>query len=135
MHDEFHGGEIVVQEKHLVERRTLGRALGLKQQAGINVNINWDNFFLNLIREGFNIRNYHEIIETDRMDDRVSPDMEIKILEQGGEIRVNVNDDDQAHKAPAYYLEDQRSNPAEALEDAQWADSATLDAVKFVARP
>jgi hypothetical protein len=71
----------------------------LKQQAGINVNINWDNFFLNLIREGFNIRNYHEIIETDRMDDRVSPDMEIKILEQGGEIRVNVNDDDQAHIA------------------------------------
>lgn len=69
----------------------------LKAQAGINVNINWDNFFLNLIREGFNIRNYHEIIETDRMDDRVPPEMEYKVLEQDGEIRVNVNDDDEAH--------------------------------------
>jgi len=61
------------------------------------VTVNWENYFIKMLRDQFKIRDFHNIIESSRFDDRIDPDMEYKILNLGGQIKVNVNDDHPVH--------------------------------------
>lgn len=59
--------------------------------------INWRNFLVRLMRDGFRIKDIHEILELDNLNPSVDPDLEHKILDLNGEIMVQITDDDQAH--------------------------------------
>lgn len=61
------------------------------------VNINWENFAIKLIRDGFKVQDFHNIVESQRVNDSIEPSMEGRILVAGGQIMVQPNDDDQIH--------------------------------------
>ncbi|WP_207060695.1 RNA polymerase sigma factor RpoH [Motiliproteus sp. SC1-56] len=60
------------------------------------------------------------------VEPRVVREMEGRLSSQDTPFDHGVDDDDdQAFKAPAYYLEDKRSDPARLLEDAQWDETSS----------
>lgn len=69
----------------------------LPPQAQSSIKMNWENFLIKLLRDGFQIRDVTNIIETPRMTASVPPDLENRILKQGGEIKVTDSDDDDLH--------------------------------------
>ncbi len=53
-------------------------------------------------------------------------EMESRLSAKDSAFDLGVDDDDaDAFKAPAYFLEDKRSDPARLLEDAQWSDDSS----------
>jgi hypothetical protein len=61
------------------------------------VKINWSNFIIKLLRDGFMIKDIHNIVETEHMNASTSPDIEYRILKLKGAIRVEDSDNDDAH--------------------------------------
>lgn len=61
------------------------------------INLNWENFVIKLMRDGFLIKDVHNIVETERLKASVSPYMEHKLLDAGAAIKVHKSDDDDAH--------------------------------------
>jgi hypothetical protein len=61
------------------------------------IKINWQNFMIRVLKEGFQLRNVEEIVETDRMKSSVPPLIENRILEMGGNIEVRHSDNDDIH--------------------------------------
>lgn len=61
------------------------------------VNINWQNFIIRLLKDGFSMKNVEEVVETDNMKATVPPLLENRILEMGGEIETRKSDDDAIH--------------------------------------
>lgn len=61
------------------------------------VKMRWQNFIVKLMRDGFLIKDVDNIVETDRMIATTSPELEEKILEQGGDIHVEKADNDDVH--------------------------------------
>lgn len=59
------------------------------------------------------------------VEEKVVREMERRLSAQDAAFDLGVDDDDdEAYKSPAYYLEDKRNDPARLLEDEQWeADS------------
>ncbi len=63
------------------------------------VTVNWENYFIKMLRDQFKIRDFHNIIESSRFDDRIDPDLEYKLLKMGGRIKANINDVHPTHIA------------------------------------
>lgn len=61
------------------------------------VPINWRNFLVRLMRDGFRIKDIHEILELDDLNPSVDPHLEHKIMDLGGDIKVHITDDDPVH--------------------------------------
>lgn len=59
--------------------------------------INWMNYFVRLIRDGFRIKDIHEILEMESMNPSVPPNLEHRMLDLGGDIKVQSSDDDNLH--------------------------------------
>ena len=62
------------------------------------IQINWENFITKLLRDGFMIKDIENIIITENLDMSVAPSLEHRILDLGGEIKVQDTDDDNVHK-------------------------------------
>ena len=62
-----------------------------------NVKLNWENFFIKLLRDGFQIHDIENLIETSSLNASTPPNIEGKIMKQGGIAKVMPSDDDQAH--------------------------------------
>jgi hypothetical protein len=60
---------------------------------------NWENFILKLMRDGFHIKDTSNLIETSRLKSSTPPDIEHRILDLGGTIKVMPGDDDAVHMA------------------------------------
>lgn len=71
----------------------------LPPQAQQEIKLIWPNFIIKLVRDGFMVRDVTNIIETPRLSASTPPEIENKILEQGGEIQVSPSDDDNYHIA------------------------------------
>lgn len=67
----------------------------IPKEAGIN--LNWQNFMVRVLKDGFDLRNIEEIIETDSMRSSVPPEIENRMLEMGGDIDVRKSDNDDLH--------------------------------------
>lgn len=63
----------------------------------MDIGVNLQNIFIKFLRDSMKIRDYHNIIESDRSDDSIDPGMESRLIEMGALISVNKNDDDDAH--------------------------------------
>lgn len=61
------------------------------------VKMNWQNFVIRVLKDGFQMKNVEEVVETDRMKASVPPTIENKILEMGGDIEVRYSDNDDVH--------------------------------------
>ena len=61
------------------------------------VRMNWQNFIIRILKDGFDMKNVEEVVETDNMQATVPPLLENKILEMGGEIEVRKSDNDEIH--------------------------------------
>lgn len=61
------------------------------------VNMNWQNFIIRLLKDGFQMKNVEEVVETDRMKATVPPLIENKILEMNGEVETRYSDNDVVH--------------------------------------
>lgn len=61
------------------------------------VTMNWQNFIIRILKDGIQLKNPEEIVETERMKSTVPPLIENKILEMGGEIEVRHADNDDVH--------------------------------------
>ncbi|WP_210397224.1 RNA polymerase sigma factor RpoH [Motiliproteus sediminis] len=67
----------------------------------------------------------HAVAEDLGVEPKVVREMERRLSAQDAAFDAGVDDDsDEAYKAPAYYLEDQRADPARLLEDAQWGQQS-----------
>jgi hypothetical protein len=67
----------------------------LPPDAGVNVK--WPNFMIKLMRDGFQIRDVENVIETEFLNASTDPGIENKLLEQGGSVMANTSDDDALH--------------------------------------
>ena len=68
----------------------------------------------------------HAVAEDLGVEPKVVREMERRLSAQDAPFDMGVDDDsEEAYKAPAYYLEDQRADPARLLEDAQWGQQST----------
>lgn len=74
------------------------------------IRFNWENFLIKLIRDGFLIKDTTNIIETPRMTASTPPEIEGRIMKQGGEVMVTESDDDDLHLG--VHKQDQDSLPA-----------------------
>jgi hypothetical protein len=61
------------------------------------IKFNWNNFFIKLLRDGFLIKDVHNIVETSRQTASVDPILEGRLIEMGGDIKVQKSDQDEAH--------------------------------------
>lgn len=61
------------------------------------VKIQFDNLIIKLLRDGFQIKDIQNIIETARLTSSVPPVIEEKVLAKGGLIKVHESDDDEVH--------------------------------------
>lgn len=59
--------------------------------------INWENFVIKIMRDGFLIKDIENIVETSHLRASTPPKIEDEILSKGGEIEVLPSDDDEAH--------------------------------------
>ena len=59
--------------------------------------MNWQNFIIRVMKDGFQMKNVEEVVETDRMKATVPPLIENKILLMNGEIEVRYSDNDDIH--------------------------------------
>ena len=64
-------------------------------QAGVK--LNWQNYVIRLLKDGFQMKNVEEIVETDNLKATVPPLLENKILEMNGEIETRKSDNDELH--------------------------------------
>lgn len=71
----------------------------LPPEAQQQLKIKWPNFFIKLFRDGFLIKDAHNIIETERLNASTPPNIEGRIMKQGGMVQVEKTDDDPAHIA------------------------------------
>lgn len=79
----------------------------LPPEAQAQVKILWPNFVIKIMRDGFLIKDIDNIIETDRMKASTAPDLEHKILDLNGDIKVVKSDNDDLHLAEhALYMRD-----------------------------
>lgn len=69
----------------------------LPPEAQSQVRMRWENYIIKLLRDGFLIKDVENIVETDRLVATTDPVLEEKILDCGGDIRVEKADDDSAH--------------------------------------
>lgn len=67
----------------------------IPQDSGIK--FNWENFVILLLREGFQIKSPETLISTAHLNASVPPNIENKIINQGGEVEVCEQDDDDLH--------------------------------------
>jgi DNA-binding transcriptional MerR regulator len=61
------------------------------------VKIHFDNLVIKLLRDGFQIKDIHNIVETARLTQSVPPIIEEKVLDKGGLIKVHEGDNDEVH--------------------------------------
>lgn len=61
------------------------------------VTMNWQNFIIRILKDGIQMKNPEEIVETSRMKATVPPLIENKILEMNGEVEVRFSDNDDVH--------------------------------------
>jgi hypothetical protein len=61
------------------------------------VKVNWANLILKLFRDGLQFKDAHTIIETPDSNPSVPPSIENKMINMGGPVEVNPEDDDQLH--------------------------------------
>jgi hypothetical protein len=61
------------------------------------IRIKWSNLMIKLLRDGFNIKDVQNVIETPEMNASVPPWIEDKILEKGGSVKVEDSDEDDLH--------------------------------------
>lgn len=61
------------------------------------IQLNLENLFIKILRDGFLIRDVENIVTTDNLSDTVAPRLEHRILDLGGEIKVHATDDDELH--------------------------------------
>lgn len=64
-------------------------------EAGIK--IKWDNYLIKLMRDGFQIKDVENVIETSFLDSSTDPYTENKILALGGDVMVHESDEDDLH--------------------------------------
>lgn len=67
------------------------------------IQIKWDNLLIRLLRDGFNIKDVQNIIETEHLKASVPPALENRALDMGGEVEVTSSDDDALHLAEHKY--------------------------------
>lgn len=68
------------------------------------VKINWENLMIKLMRDGFQIRDVQNIVETDNLNASVPPAIENKLLGMGADVQVTKTDDDELHTQEHNYL-------------------------------
>jgi hypothetical protein len=61
------------------------------------IKIKWSNLLIKLLRDGFQIKDVQNIIETPEMNASVPPMIENKMLDQGSPVKVEDSDDDDLH--------------------------------------
>lgn len=66
-------------------------------QEQAKIRFNWENFLIDVLKDGFSIRDITKVIETPRMTASTPPNIENMIIKQGGEVMVTDSDDDKAH--------------------------------------
>lgn len=69
----------------------------LPQDAQAKISLQWENLIIKVLRDGFNIKDIENVIETDRMKASVPATLEEKIMKLGGKMTVNPSDDDEGH--------------------------------------
>jgi len=69
----------------------------LPPEAQSKISLQWENLIIKIMRDGFNIKDIENIIETSKMKASTPPSLEEKILKLGGKIEVNESDDDELH--------------------------------------
>lgn len=61
------------------------------------INLNWENWMIKLFRDGFMIKDVHNIVQTKNVNASINPEIENKICHKGGTIKVQDSDDDNQH--------------------------------------
>jgi hypothetical protein len=61
------------------------------------ITINWPNFMIKLMRDGFQIKDVENIISTEFLNSSLDPSTENKLLEIGGTVQVHPSDDGLLH--------------------------------------
>lgn len=64
-----------------------------------DIKFNWSTFLTLLLRDGFGVKDVTKVIETPRMTQSTPPDLENRIMKQGGIVKVTDSDNDSAHIA------------------------------------
>lgn len=70
---------------------------------GAKVKINWENLLIKLLRDGFNIKDVQNIIQSENLNASTPPNIENRLLDQGAIVAVNPADEDEAHLAEHLY--------------------------------
>jgi DNA-binding transcriptional MerR regulator len=69
----------------------------LPPDAQAKISLQWENLIIKILRDGFNIKDIENVIETNRMKASVSAPLEEKIMKLGGKMIVHESDNDEAH--------------------------------------
>jgi hypothetical protein len=69
----------------------------LPPEERVKIKINWENIFIKLLRDGFQIKDYYNIISSENLNASVDPYIENKILNQGGDVETSPADPDEIH--------------------------------------
>ena len=69
----------------------------MPEEEKAKIKINWENYITKILRDGFMIKDVQNVIETDSKNMTVPPALEHKILDLGGELKVQESDDDNLH--------------------------------------
>lgn len=79
----------------------------LPPEAQSQIRVRWDNLMLKMFRDGFNIKDVENVMETDRTKNSCPPRIEEMILKKGGMIEVHPEDDDEFHLQQHSYYDSQ----------------------------
>jgi hypothetical protein len=69
----------------------------LPPDAQAKISLQWENLIIKVLRDGFNIKDIENVIETTKMKASVAPSLEEKILKLGGKMVIAESDDDKLH--------------------------------------
>lgn len=71
--------------------------------ADAGVKLNWQNLMIKLFRDGFQIPDVQNLVETEQFNQSIPPDIENRIMKMRGEVVVSQSDDDSSHIAEHRY--------------------------------
>lgn len=71
--------------------------------------LNMETFLIRLMRDGFGVKDIHNLFDIERANPSVPPEIEHRILDLGGEIKVQRSDDDTVHEREhRFYMKSQK---------------------------
>lgn len=69
----------------------------LPPDAQAQIKLLWPNIMIKLFRDGFGIKDFQNIVETPDLNPSTPPNIEDRLMKQGGMVKVNKSDDDELH--------------------------------------